>query len=353
MVLSNKTKIKLSLGIIILLVAIISGFWAYNKFYVKTPEYTIKATVNAVNKHDWKSFQQYVDVDSFSDSIAEPLLMSAIESQAPLPANTKEVLSDWIKMFKAPMTTSIKEGLKQYVEHGDWNVAEESQDSEGAVINPKFILEQIGITDLNFVDITSVEKDPANQDLAYAKVMVKYESLDKQFPLEVKLERKSDGYWKIVSITNFQDFMDFVQKNQKEQMQAYLKNTKQLYDEYSKQEAENESKLSGVLAAGTLGNDATRNELSSLIKQTVIPQLQDFKTKLQQTKAPAPAQTLQYLRLQIIDKKIAYYQAYENWLNTKNIEELRKATDSLNQFQTMQDDADALLNRISQQVQVQ
>lgn len=347
MILSNKTKIKIFLSIIVLAILVVSGFFAYFRFYVKTPSYAIKSTISAIHNHDIKEFSKYVDINSLSNSMAEPILNSVIESQGAVSSETKDMLN---KMFLSPVVTSIKDGINQYVSYGNWDVKTEASDSAGAIIDPKNILDEIGLSDVVLVNMESVEEDGEDENIAYGKLIVKQESINKEFPLNLKLTKDTDGYWKIVAITNFKEFMAFVKENQKEQLRNYLTSTEALYNEYDGNTKANEEKLAGVLAAGTLGSDTTRGQIADLINQNVIPELKAFREKLAQVKTPSTAETLQNLRLQILDNKIAYYESYSNWLTTKNIENLRKATDHLNAYETMEEDSKNLLNRITMQL---
>lgn len=349
MVLSIRTKLKIFAAAILLVLIIIGGSLAYFNFYVKTPEYTLKAIQESIQNHDIDEFNKYVDIDNVVAGVTNNILDSIIASQENLPEEAKVAMNSLATMFKAPLIASLQEGLNNYVKTGSWQSGNTTADSQGAMINSDMIIEQAGLSDLNFEGIDYINKNEENRT-AEAGIKVTQSEINQPFIFKVSLEEQADGYWKVVSIDNFDEFIKALAEGRKEYIKDYLSQTAVIILDKEKALTENEANLNAALSLGALGNEQNRVDLKNTIETKILPQLQDLQTALQSMNVPKSAETLHNLRLKACESKIAYYENYAKWLDNKDIKTLREATDNLKKAKTMEHEADLLTKRIENQI---
>lgn len=349
MVLSIRTKLKIFAAAILLVLIIIGGSLAYFNFYVKTPEYTLKAIQESIQNHDIDEFNKYVDIDNVVAGVTNNILDSIIASQENLPEEAKVAMNSLATMFKAPLIASLQEGLNNYVKTGSWQSGNTTADSQGAMINSDMIIEQAGLSDLNFEGIDYINKNEENRT-AEAGIKVTQSEINQPFIFKVSLEEQADGYWKVVSIDNFDEFIKALAEGRKEYIKDYLSQTAVIILDKEKVLTENEANLNAALSLGALGNEQNRVDLKNTIETKILPQLQDLQTALQSMNVPKSAETLHNLRLKACESKIAYYENYAKWLDNKDIKTLREATDNLKKAKTMEHEADLLTKRIENQI---
>lgn len=349
MVLSIRTKLKIFAAAILLVLIIIGGSLAYFNFYVKTPEYTLKTIQESIQNHDIEEFNKYVDVDNVVAGVTNNILDSIIASQDNLPEEAKVAMNSLATMFKAPLVASLQEGLNNYVKTGSWQSGNTTADAQGAMINSDMIIEQAGLTDLNFEGIDYINTNEENKT-AEAGIKVTQSEINQPFVFKVSLEEQADGYWKVVSIDNFDDFIKALAEGRKEFIKDYLSQTAVIILDKEKILTENEAKLNAVLSMGALGNEQTRADLKNTIENKILPQLKDLQSALQAMNVPKSAETLHNLRLKTCESKIAYYENYAKWLDNKDIKTLREATDNMKKAKTMEHEVDLLTKRIEGQI---
>lgn len=349
MVLSIRTKLKIFAAAILLVLIIIGGSLAYFNFYVKTPEYTLKAIQESIQNHDIDEFNKYVDIDNVVAGVTNNILDSIIASQENLPEEAKVAMNSLATMFKAPLIASLQEGLNNYVKTGSWQSGNTTADSQGAMINSDMIIEQAGLSDLNFEGIDYINKNEENRT-AEAGIKVTQSEINQPFIFKVSLEEQADGYWKVVSIDNFDEFIKALAEGRKEYIKDYLSQTAVIILDKEKVLTENEANLNAALSLGALGNEQNRVDLKNTIETKILPQLQDLQTALQSMNVPKSAETLHNLRLKACESKIAYYENYAKWLDNKDIKTLREATDNLKKAKIMEHEADLLTKRIENQI---
>ncbi|STY70028.1 Uncharacterised protein [Megamonas hypermegale] len=349
MVLSMRTKLKIFAAAILLVLVVIGGGLAYFNFYVKTPEYTLKAIQESIQNHDVDEFNKYVNVDNVVAGVTNNMLDGIIASQTNLPEEAKVAMNSLATMFKAPIVASLQEGLNNYVKTGSWQSGNTTADAQGAMINSDMILEQSGLIDLTFEGIDYVNTNEDN-GTAEAGIKVTQGEINQPFVFKVSLEEQADGYWKVVSVDNFADFIKALEDGRKEFIKDYLSQTALIIIDKEKILTENEANLNAALNLGTLGSSQTRTDLKNDIENKILPQLKELQEALQSVEVPKSAETLHNLRLKAYESKIAYYQDYAKWLDNKDIKTLREATDNLKKAKTMEYEANLLTKRIEGQI---
>ena len=349
MVLSAQTKLKIFIVALVVVIIGIGGCIAYFNFYVKTPEYTLKAVQEAVETHDIDEFNKYVNVDTVVAGVTNNMLDAIIASQNNLPEEAKVAMNSLATMFKAPLVASLNDGLNTFVKTGSWEATEDVKDSQGAMINSKMILDQTGLMDLTYLGTDYINIDEEN-GTAQAGIRTQQNEINQPFVFQVTLEEQPDGYWKVVSVDNFADFIKLLQDGRKAYIEEYLNKTATVLNDKEKTLTENEDKLNALLKMGVLGDEKSRMELKSTIESTILPQLKEVQANLQEVNVPKAAETLHNLRLKACESKIAYYENYAKWLENKDIKTLREATDNMKKAKTMEHEAELLTNRIQGQL---
>lgn len=349
MVLSAKMKLKIFIAALVVVIIGIGGSIAYFNFYVKTPEYTLKAVQEAVENHDIDEFNKYVDVDSVVTGVTDNMLDAIIASQSNLPEEAKVAMNSLATMFKAPLVASLNDGLTTFVKTGSWETAEDVKDSQGAMIDSKMILDQTGLMGISFSGIDYINMNEEN-GTAQVGVKVEQSEIGQPFVFEITLEEQPDGYWKVVSVDNFADFIKALQAGRQKYIEDYINQTTALLSDKEKILTENEAKLNASLKLGVLGNDKSRMEVKTSIEENILPQLKQLQAALQEIEVPKAAETLHNLQLKACESKIAYYENYAKWLENKDIKTLREATDNMKKAKTMEHEAQLLKNRIQGQL---
>lgn len=348
MALSAKMKLRIFIAALIVVIIVIGGSIGYFNFYVKTPEYTLKAVQDAVENHDIDEFNRYVDVDNVVAGVTNNMLDAIIASQSNLPEEAKVAMNSLATMFKAPLVASINDGLTTFVKTGNWETTD-VKDSQGAMIDSKMVLDQTGLMGISFSGIDYINIDEEN-GTAQAGIKVEQSEIGQPFVFKITLEEQPDGYWKVVSVDNFADFIKALQAGRQKYIADYLNQTATLLSDKEKILTENEAKLNATLKSGVLGNDKSRMELKLSIEENILPQLKQLQAVLQEVEVPKVAETLHNLQLKTCESKIAYYENYAKWLENKDIKTLREATDNMKKANTMEHEAQLLKNRIQGQL---
>ncbi len=349
MVISGRTKLRILATVLLLILIAIGGSLCYVNFYLKTPEHALNAVQDAVKSHDIDEFNRYVDVQNVVAGVTNNMLDGIIASQSNLPEEAKVAVNSLATMFKAPLVASLNSGLTNFVKTGNWQTGTPTKDEEGAMVDSDMILDQIGVANLSFDGVENIEINKENKT-AQADVKATQSEINQSFVFKVTLEEQPDGYWKVVSIDNFADFIKALEEGRREYMKSYMNELSAILMDKQKSLTENEAKLDAILSMGGLGNNDSRNQVKAGIENNILPQLKDMQTALQAIQVPKAAQTLHNLRLKSCENKIAYYENYAKWLDSKDIKVLREATDNLKKAKTMEYEADLLTKRIEGQL---
>lgn len=349
MTITRIMKIRLILAIISLIAVIGVGFVCYFKFYVKTPQYTIKSISTAINKHELSQFNKYVDEDALLNSLSDDIINGMLDMQNNVPDDAKVAMANFANMFKAPLIASLQNGINTYVQTGSWTSGEDVKDQQGAMINSDQILSQIGITQITDAKLEDID---VNKDahLAVANILVTQSDLAEPFLMKVVLTEQADGYWRVTKIENFTEFIAAIKQARLQSLKEYLDNSSTGIASDQKILLDNEAKFNLELHAGSLGNNEFRQSLHKQIDSTIIPNLKKIQETLQSMQVPTIAKPLHNLRLNIYKHKILYYQDYSKWLLDKNIKNLREATDNLQIAQNLENDASLLTKRMQTQI---
>lgn len=341
----SSLKIKLYVFAAVLLLVLAGGVYGYFGFYTRTPEYAVQAIENALDEHDRKKFERYVDVDSLLDHSYDALMQGLMENDKPLTPDAMDTVNDFVQMLKAPLVTSFKTALLNYVSTGEWSDAEPGK-SDIASMDAGQVLERSGLQEAEFRKMDSLAKDK-EAGTAVAKVRIFQEEAQSEFVLDVLLVQQADGDWRVTEITNFHDFIAFVINARQDQLKNYADSTGVIISRHDENMLKAQEQFSSLLSRGALGNDETRKALREFMEGTIKADWEKRKAELEEVPVPAAARTLHKLRLRICDLHIAYAAGYAAWMTDKKADTIREADAQLKQAKTLEQEEKFLLRRVN------
>lgn len=190
----KKGVVILSSALVLLVVIVISGF----TWYKGTVGYSLQQVKKAVEKNNYVLFEQYVDVDAFSESFADQLVETALKSDEDISGDDGwEALgmafaAGMAEVFKPTLVSQVKRQTKQLV-------------TEGAAIDS--ILDTT-LTSRKFISILSKNtKIQKAKNAAALTAMVPQDSYDTTLAVELKLVR-ADDQWKITEWSNVGSYVE-------------------------------------------------------------------------------------------------------------------------------------------------
>lgn len=337
---SLRMKLYLLLAVLVLL-AMGSGYW-YFQVYTKTPDYALQKIERALEEHDQKTFERYVDMDALLDKSYDDLMEGLMDAEQPLSTEAKFTVGNFTQMLKAPLITSFKQAVEQYVNTGSWT-QESEESSQG--FEAAQVLEKSGICESSFRKVDSMAKDK-EAGTAIAKVRIFQQEANEEFVLDVQFTEQPDGTWRVTEINNFHEFVLFLTKARRAQLIQYADTTAEIISRHDTAMMQAQEQFNNLLSRGTLGSDETRKALKNFMEGTIKADWQQRKTELEAVTVPAAAQTLHHLRLRICDLHIAYASGYAAWMTDKKATTIREADRQLKQAKTLEQEEKFLARRV-------
>ncbi len=337
---SLRMKLYLLLAVLVLL-AMGSGYW-YFQVYTKTPDYALQKIERALEEHDQKTFERYVDMDALLDKSYDDLMEGLMDAEQPLSTEAKFTVGNFTQMLKAPLVTSFKQAVEQYVNTGSWT-QESEESSQG--FEAAQVVEKSGICESSFRKVDSMAKDK-EAGTAIAKVRIFQQEANEEFVLDVQFTEQPDGTWRVTEINNFHEFVLFLTKARRAQLIQYADTTAEIISRHDTAMMQAQEQFNNLLSRGTLGSDETRKALKNFMEGTIKADWQQRKTELEAVTVPAAAQTLHHLRLRICDLHIAYAAGYAAWMTDKKATTIREADRQLKQAKTLEQEEKFLARRV-------
>ncbi|MCR5175793.1 MAG: DUF2939 domain-containing protein [Anaerovibrio sp.] len=344
----RSVKYRLLAALVILLVAAVGGIWWYAVYYTNTPEYTLKMVQEAIENHDKDKLHKYVDFEHFLDSASDDMLDGLVDANIPAVGDTKEAVSSFTRMFKTPIIMSLQLAVDNYVEYGEWYNTD-SKDGN-MPIDADLVVGRSGISALVFRNLESVAVDDAN-GTAVAKVKMFQKEAGEEYTFDIELVKTESGRWQVYEVTNLKAFIGLVNNLRRQRVKTYLDQSAEIMSKHDEKAAKIEEKVTETLAKGSLGSNATRQELKDIMQSGLAPEWKSRREDLEELKVPAAAGTLHRLRLKICDLHIDYATDYAKWMDDKNAATLRGATSSLKQAKTLEKEAELLTRQVNYHIQ--
>ena len=336
-------KKRLIAVLVLLAVLVAGGAFFYVTHQRKTPEYAMSEITQALEKHDADTFFRYVDVDGVLDASYTDFMSGALQTEQPMNDEAKGAVESFASMVKAPVLKSFHEAIETYVKTGAWPTA--TGEETEALLDPSVAMQKAGLAGVELRGVDRVELHDEDAT-AVAMVRVHPQESDEDFVLRVVLAPADDGHYRVTGIENYRDYVVMLAKARRSKVDAYLQETASLVATHEAAMREAETQRAEILAAGTLGNNATRIALQTLMTETILPDWQARKTALEAIDAPEAAMALHRLRLRICDLYIGYAEGYAAWMADKKAATIRDAEQKLKQAKTLEQEEKFLTKRI-------
>lgn len=335
----KRVKMAAGAGLAALALAVSGGGYYYFHVHTDTPACAIDTVNQSINCHDVKEFHRVVDVDSLIDSGFDGIIDSLALVDKNTNPDSKEALQNITQMFRDPLIISLKAAIDSYVATGNFN----SEENSGVIK----LLERVGLNNAKVRDVKNVQINDANNDEAFADVMIWQPELDHEFPMHFVLARGDDNQWQVSRVLNFQDYVARIMHARKSLINDYLAQAAEINSRHETTIREAEEKYGIILSVGSLAQNKTRSDLKKLFDEDFRRDWEIRKQELFGLHVPKDAETLQNLFMRICDLRIAYAQDYSKWLDDNNALTIKSAEDKLHQAQTLTTEARALAKRMA------
>ena len=334
-------RIRLTIGVALVVLALIIAGGGYYFFHVgtDTPEYAMKMITQSIEDHDVKEFHRVVNVDTVLDSGYNDFVAGITSPDIVMTPDARETIKNFTKLLRAPMILSLKSAIDSYIETGEFDVGKNTGVVE--------LLERTGLNDLEVRNVKNIEINDANRNEAFADVIIYQPELDREFPLQILLNRVDNNRWQVTCVKNFQEYITQIAKARRAQLDEYLRQAAEINAKHDAIMTEGEQQYSKILSAGSLSQDKTRSELKSLIDNSFKPDWEKRKEELFNLHVPKDAEELHNLYLKICDTAIEASENYSKWLDDKNSQTIKSAEDKIHQVQAMMNEASALAGRMT------
>ncbi len=313
-------------GLIVLAIASAGAYW-YFSIYTKTPSYTLQMTTQAIQKHDLKQFNKYVDTRKLSSSAASAMVDKMMAANGNLPDDVQLAMTSYTEMFKETFARGFTMAIDNFVKNGGWEDGKKTA-TGGWPIDYATLLDNSGLKGLTVKNVKIVSVNKAG-GTALLQIDAVQTEIDQSYAFKLTMKRQASGIWRIESVDNFGGFIALLQKGRRQSMLDYIDNTESIMATQRKSFAQLDSQIRAIINSGNLADTSVRDNLEQIISSQMLPLWQNFRDSLQAVNVPPPARTLQNLRLQICDLYISYYQNYSQWLKTRKIDNLHKANDEM------------------------
>lgn len=163
------------------------------------PEYSLNMIKTAVETHDIKIFDHYVDLDRLLTQGIDKLLPSVMDDE-----QKDEHLNQAMGLFqtvKPALISSAKDQIRFYVEQGEFSRSV-NRSGNGPETDIGDLYKHTGGGSSVFHGVEYIKEDGKN---AVIGIKVFFPKLDKNFILELNM-RDCGDYWQLVEINNFGDF---------------------------------------------------------------------------------------------------------------------------------------------------
>lgn len=315
------------------------GGWYFFHARTNSPDYAINSATNSIEEHNVEEFHRYVNVDTLLDSGYNGFIDGLTNFDPAMTPETKDAIRNFTQMLRTPLLLSLRTSIDSYVETGDLNTKEN--------IGVADLIQRTGLNAIEFRGVKNVRQNDANENEAFADVIVFQPELGREFPIQVVLVRNEDKHWQIVRVQNLQDFVAQVTQIRHAQIGEYLAKSTEINVRHELAIREAEQKFGTILSLGNLGQDKTRAELKSLMLDVFKKDWETRKQELFSLPVPKDAETLHNLYMKICDLFIGYADDYAKWLDDKNALTIKAAEAKIHQAQTLMTEAAALAKRMA------
>jgi hypothetical protein len=197
----HMTKGKKAAAIVAAVVVVICcalGVWYLH--YRKSPAYSLTMAAESVEKHDWATFEKYVDTASVIDHFYYDAVKETLRESDFSPA-MQGVALQMADSLKPRVVDGLNYMVRTYVEQGSVNEAVVPK-QEGSLVNP-IPYRMLG----GLAHLTGKLETKEDDDGATVTTSIHDDRVGADFPIVIRMKKNDDGSWKAVSWENAGDFM--------------------------------------------------------------------------------------------------------------------------------------------------
>lgn len=337
--LNKRIKTVAGAGLTALAIVVAGGGYYYFHVRTDTPDYAIKTVSQSIKDHDVKEFHRVVNVDSVLDSGYAGFVDGMTSPGIAVSPDAKEAIKNFTELLRAPLMLSLKSAIDSYVKTGDLNAKEN--------IGVMELIERTGLNDIEVRDVKNIQVSDANENEAFADLILYQPELGGEFPIQLVLIRGKDNQWQINRVENFQEYVAKVAQARRALLDEYLAKVGEINTRHEATIREAEKKYTTILTQGSLGQDQTRTELKNLLNDVFKADWELRKQELFALPVPKDATNLHNLYVKICDLSIAGAQDYAKWMDDKSVTTIKSAEDKIHQAQMLMVEAIALAKRIA------
>ena len=178
--------------IAIVVVTALLACW-YFFYWTKTPAYSLNIIKESIQKHDLATFNKHVDTQALYDRLYDDYLAYSMEKDG----MNNPLAVGLATSFKPMAVNAMIMATNNAVSSGESPSASEN-DAAGTV------LRKTGASHTTFVDVVNTAQTGNS-----AVVSIKFNDaqVEKDFVIDVKMEKLDDGTWKVVAIENLPDYL--------------------------------------------------------------------------------------------------------------------------------------------------
>ena len=198
----NGQKIAIAAVSVVLCAALFYFF-----YYIKTPVYSMKLIGEAVQKHDLETFERHVDVKHMVGKIYDDYVVMESKDKGSLAGNAFAL--GLVNALKPVAVAEMQDAV--YAEVAKKDAPAQQKQSKINVLD-KFRSNSKAAA---FKEISTVSK---SGDTAVVGVKYHNRKVDKDYTLNVKMEKRNDGKWRAKELVNLLELLDQTEKDEAEKL---------------------------------------------------------------------------------------------------------------------------------------
>ena len=180
----------------------------YFFYYTKTPVYSMKLIGEAVQKHDLETFERHVDVKHMVGKIFDDYVAKESKDKNGSLAGNAFALG-LVNALKPVAVAEMQDAI--YAEVAKKDAPAQQKKSKINVLD-RFKSNSKAAA---FKGVSTVSK---NGDTAIVGVKYHNRKVDKDYTLNVKMEKLNDGKWRAKELTNLLELLDQTEKDEEEKL---------------------------------------------------------------------------------------------------------------------------------------
>ena len=197
----KKSFVKIGAIFLFLVAFSIILYWKF--YYIRTPQYSLLKLKVAIEQHDTTSFEKYVDIDFFLNSLLDQFsgYIEDMQKNEDNESIVNELAKGLFSLLKPKIIDSLKRQIIRFIETGDFE--KQTEKSEIQFVDLSKVYKRSTTNQLKYKGISYVKKEGK---IAYVGLSFFDEEYSKSFDLCLKMRNKGN-YWQVVEVTNLKNLL--------------------------------------------------------------------------------------------------------------------------------------------------